>query len=178
MAIKTILLLGSPKLCETAQEIKKEELPSIRNTVADLHDTMFDFRKKHGWGRGIAAPQIGVMKRLIYIHVDKPLAIINPVMTFKSEEHMELWDDCMSFPELLVKVKRHVSCSIKYRDLDWNEKELFMEKDMSELFQHEYDHLDGILAVSRAIDGKSYALASEKKEYVEYRASKLMDSMD
>lgn len=173
MPIKPILLLGHGKLCETAQEIKKEELPFIKNTVADLHDTMFDFRKKHGWGRGIAAPQIGVMKRLIYIHVDKPLALINPEMTFKSEELMELWDDCMSFPELLVKVKRHSICRIKYRDLDWNEKELLLDKDMSELFQHEYDHLEGILAVSRAIDGKSFALASEKRDYVEFRASKL-----
>ena len=75
---------------------------------------------------------------------------------------MEVWDDCMCFPDLLVKVIRHKSCRIRYRNQDWKEEAMFLHGDLSELLQHEYDHLDGILAVSRAIDGKSFALKSQK----------------
>jgi len=72
------------------------------------------------------------------------------------DEMMEVWDDCMSFPELLVKVKRNKRCKIHYKDLDW--KNNVLEGDLSELLQHEYDHLDGILAVQRAIDNKSFKI--------------------
>ena len=75
----------------------------------------------------------------------------------------ELWDDCMSFPDLVVRVRRHRSCRICYRDLDWIEREWQLEGDLSELLQHETDHLDGILAVSRAIDGASFALRSQRQ---------------
>lgn len=58
----------------------------------------------------------------------------------------------------MQKVLRHRKCRISFRDLDWKETSMDLEGDLSELLQHEYDHLDGILAVSRAIDGKSFAL--------------------
>ncbi|MCP4109632.1 MAG: hypothetical protein GY749_29615, partial [Desulfobacteraceae bacterium] len=72
------------------------------------------FREKHGAGRAIAAPQIGVMKRLIYMCINEPVVFINPVLSNKSKEMMIVWDDCMSFPDLLVKVERHVKCEIWY----------------------------------------------------------------
>jgi peptide deformylase len=74
----------------------------------------------------------------------------------------ELWDDCMSFPELLVKVKRHKACRLSFYDQSWHKQEWDLTGDLSELLQHEYDHLDGILATMRAIDGRSFALASQK----------------
>jgi peptide deformylase len=89
--------------------------------------------------------------------------MINPLVTYRSSELMELWDDCMCFPDLVVKVKRHLACKVKFRDLEWNEKELMMENDMSELFQHEFDHLEGVLAVSKAVDSHSFSLVSERK---------------
>ena len=78
-----------------------------------------------------------------------------------------VWDDCLCFPDLLVKVRRHRSCRIRYRDPHGHERERFLEDDLSELLQHEYDHLDGILAVSRAIDGRSLALRGQKPELIE-----------
>ena len=69
---------------------------------------------------------------------------------------MEIMDDCMSFPNLLVKVKRYAKCHIIYRDMEWNKQEMVLEGDLSELLQHEYDHLDGILATMRAIDNRSF----------------------
>jgi peptide deformylase len=65
-------------------------------------------------------------------------------------------DDCMSFPNLLVKVKRYKKAVIKYKDLEWKDRQMNLEGDLSELLQHEYDHLDGILATMRAIDNKSF----------------------
>ncbi len=136
----------------------------IRSVVVDLHDTLMDFRKQYGTGRAIAAPQIEVMKRIIYMFIDDTSTVfINPQLDEKSEELMEVWDDCFCFPDLLVKVMRHKSCRIRYRNRNWEEEKIDLQGDLSELLQHEYDHLDGILAVSRAIDGKSFALKSQKE---------------
>jgi len=99
------------------------------------------------------------MKRIVYMHVDKPVVFLNPMLDRMSDDTFELWDDCMSFPELFVRVRRHSSCQLTYRDENWKEQERQLEGDLSELLQHEVDHLDGILAVQRAIDQRSFALA-------------------
>jgi peptide deformylase len=97
------------------------------------------------------------------MYIDQPYVLINPMLDMQSHEMMTVWDDCMSFPELQVKVKRHVKCRITYRGPDWDERSMMLEGDLSELLQHECDHLDGILAVSRAIDQYSFALKSQKE---------------
>lgn len=163
MAVRQVLLLGNPKLYETSSSVKKEELDSMRDVIQDLHDTLMDFRSKYGAGRAVAAPQIEVMKRLIYMHIDSPVVFINPRIDHKSLEMIQLWDDCMSFPDLLVRVQRHRSCRIQYRDIEWKEQTMILEGDLSELLQHEGDHLDGILAVSRAVDRHSFALRSQRR---------------
>ena len=162
MSVRPILLLGNPSLYEVSPAVRREELPALRDIVADLHDTMMDFRARHGAGRAIAAPQIGVQWRVIYMHLDEPVVIINPALADRSAEMFTVWDDCMSFPGLLVRVRRHRAITLYYRDLDWQEQELRAEGDISQLLQHEYDHLNGILATSRAIDGRSLALRSER----------------
>ena len=162
MAVREILLLGNPKLFEMCEPVQAAQLERIKPIVQDLHDTLMAFREKYNAGRAIAAPQIGAMKRLVYMHIEQPVVFINPVLDFKSTEIMELWDDCMSFPELLVKVHRHQRCRITYRDENWEEQSMALEGALSELLQHEVDHLDGILAVQRAIDPRSFALRSQR----------------
>ena len=162
MAVREILLLGNPKLYVSCEPVGFDERGDLEPVVADLHDTMMDFRKRYGVGRAIAAPQIGVMKRLIYMHIDGPTVFINPELLDKSEDMMVVWDDCMSFPDLLVRVQRHRTCTIRYLDMNWRENQMRLENDLSELLQHEYDHLDGILAVSRAMDTHAFALKSQK----------------
>ena len=162
MAVREILLLGNPKLFEICEPVQETQLKQITSIVQDLHDTLMAFREKYNAGRAIAAPQIGAMKRIVYMHIEEPVVFINPVLDLKSEEMMELWDDCMSFPELLVKVHRHQRCRITYRDEHWEEQSMALEGDLSELLQHEVDHIDGILAVQRAIDDKSFALRSQR----------------
>lgn len=151
-----ILKLGDPRLYETCEPVHKEELPLVQDWVKDLHEAMEDIRARYGFGRGIAAPQLGIMKRLFYLNLDKPYIIINPEIVNPSKEFFELWDDCMSFPNLLVKVKRHQSLTLEYWDENWQKQSWNVEGPISELIQHEYDHLDGILCTMRAVDDKAF----------------------
>lgn len=162
MAVREILLLGNPKLFEMCELVQEAQLAEIKPIIQDLHDTLMAFREKYNAGRAIAAPQIGAMKQVVYMHIEQPVVFINPVLDLKSVEMMELWDDCMSFPELLVKVHRHQRCQITYRDENWEKQSMALKGDLSELLQHEVDHLDGILAVQRAIDHRSFALRSQR----------------
>lgn len=156
MHLSDILLLGDPRLYEKCAPVEKAELEDMKPIVDGLANVILEFRAKYNAGRAIAAPQLGVMKRLIVMNIDQPIAIINPILYDLSEDKMELWDDCMCFPNLLVRLKRHRSCKMKFYDLDWNEHVWELEDSLSELMQHEYDHLDGILAISRAIDNQSF----------------------
>lgn len=106
--------------------------------VSDLHDTLMDFRQRYGAGRAIAAPQIGLMKRLIYMHIDRPMVFINPELDKKGIETIDVWDDCLCFPDLLVRVRRHRTCRIQYRNPDWIEEEMALEDDLSEYNNDKY----------------------------------------
>ena len=149
-------MLGDPRLYEVCKPVQQEELPLVADWVADLADVMQAIRDKYQFGRAIAAPQVGIMKRLVYMHVDKPVVFINPEITAPSDEMIEIWDDCMSFPDLLVKVSRHQSITLRYLDEQWKHQEWQMQNDLSELLQHECDHLDGILCTMRALDDRSF----------------------
>jgi peptide deformylase len=161
MPVREILRLGNPGLFHVCDSVTREELDEMGSVAMDLHDTIMDFRNRTGMARAMASPQIGVYKRMIYMHIERPVVFINPVLSDLSADMIEMWDDCMSFPELLVRLRRHKTCRITYRDMEWNEhtKEL---TELSELLQHEVDHLDGVLAVSRAIDDRSIVLRSER----------------
>src|SRR5215510_5735853 len=137
--IDDLLLLGNPLLYQASNPVLESELESVSTWVADLDNVMKQIRQRYNFGRAIAAPQLGVMKRLIYMNIDKPVVIINPVLSNLSSEMFELWDDCMCFPNLLVKVKRHKSLTLSFRDENWNRREMILENDLSELIQHEYD---------------------------------------
>ena len=154
--IHDILKLGDPRLYEVCEPVLEEELDQVPEWTQQLHEAMEDIRKVYGFGRGIAAPQLGIMKRMFYLNLDKSYVILNPVIKNPSEEEFELWDDCMSFPNLLVKVKRHQSLTLTYRDENWKHQEWEVSGAESELIQHEFDHLNGILCTMRAIDQKSF----------------------
>jgi peptide deformylase len=150
--VQKILLLGDARLYEQSVPVERKELPALKQAVVDLHDTLLDYRRTYGMGRAIAAPQIGVFKRLIYLYIDEPIVFINPVLTILDEEKVRIRDDCMSFPNLLVDVWRYKAVRLDYRDLEFEDCSITFADDLAELLQHEYDHLDGILATMRAID--------------------------
>ena len=154
--INDILKLGDPRLYEICEPVLESELNQVPNWTQQLHEAMEDIRSVYGFGRGIAAPQLGIMKRMFYLNLDKPYIILNPELKNLSEEEFELWDDCMSFPNLLVKVSRYQSLTLVYRDENWKHQEWEVSGAISELVQHEYDHLNGVLCTMRAIDQKSF----------------------
>jgi len=154
--LEDLLLLGDPRLYQICEPVLPEEFPKVKDWVVDLHNVMQQIRERYHFGRAIAAPQLGIMKRLIYMNIDRPVVFINPVLSNLSDEKFELWDDCMSFPNLLVKVMRHKEITIDYLDGNWQPQQWRLKDDLSELLQHEYDHLDGTLCTMRAIDDRSF----------------------
>jgi peptide deformylase len=156
----TIRLLGDPTLREIASRVESFDEPGFTLERRRLDATLRDFRRKHGFGRAISAPQIGFSKRLIAIRLNgNRYFIVNPEITWHSPERFTMWDDCMSFPSLLVRVERSCSISIHFQDesgrhQDWER----LDMATSELLQHEIDHLNGVLAIDRAIDRESIIL--------------------
>lgn len=169
MPVREILLLGNPQLWKPSEAVTDISATETKDIVADLAATLADFRAGHGFGRAIAAPQIGAHRRVLLVNMPPvdmhgsfgPAPLINPLIVRASSEMMELWDDCFSFPELMVRVKRHVEIDVSYLNESGESKLVTASGDLSELLQHEIDHLDGILATDRAIDGRSFALRSE-----------------
>ena len=126
-------------------------------TYKTLQTALEEFRREHGFGRAISAPQVGVAKRLVYLNLgSEPFCVINPEITWRSEALFEVWDDCLSVPDCIVRVRRHCSISLDYADEHGNRHHWEqLPEDMSELMQHEIDHLDGVLMTERAIDADS-----------------------
>jgi len=165
MSIQPILLLGNPVLRQKARKVDAFGGNELRSLADDLHDTLHDFRAAHGFGRGIAAPQIGVTQRVVFINVDRPLPLVNPKILRRSRRLMSLWDDCFSLPNLLAKVRRNLAIEVQYRDLDGEGHVLHAEGGLSELLQHEIDHLDGILTIDRAIDSRHVVFKDEFEKW-------------
>lgn len=160
MPARRILQLGDPMLRAVSVPVSTpQEAEAI---FQDLRDTLSDFRRAHGFGRGISAVQIGEPKRLIYIELEgRAYRLRNPEYVWQSDEKFRLWDDCFSFPDLLVWVERSHSVRIRYEIDTGSEQVLEASGPFSELLQHEMDHLDGILAVDRAIDRASFCTRQE-----------------
>lgn len=157
MSLNNILKLGNPILYQVSEEVKPGEIQALKGNIELMHSLILEFRQQYGAGRGIAAPQIGLLKRIICLNLEgKKYTLINPGLSNLSQESMELWDDCMSFPNLLVKVIRHKFCTLSFVDEEWEEHQWNLSDNLSELLQHEYDHLNGILATQRALDDKAF----------------------
>ena len=148
-----VLLIGDPRLRRVARPASQAE-PGLMDDVARLHATLAQFRAEHGFGRAIAATQIGVARRFIALNLGEgPFTMFNPEIVRRSGETFTLWDDCMSFPFLLVRVARDVSISVEFED-ETGHRQCWerLDRATSELIQHEVDHLDGVLALDRALD--------------------------
>ncbi len=160
MPVRRILQLGDPTLRQTSCPLPRPA--DAAPLLADLRDTLHDFRCRHGFGRGIAAIQLGEPHRVIYLEFDgTPYALINPSFERMSEDKIRVWDNCFSFPDLMVYVERSASVAIHYQDESGVAHLLEASGAFAELLQHEMDHLDGILAVDRAIDRNSLCTKEE-----------------
>jgi peptide deformylase len=168
MAEREILHLGNPILWEKSAPVEDVSSQDTVELIHDLDDTLAAFRKGNGFGRGIAAPQIGMLKRVIFIRMGDggfTGALINPRIVWADEAMIELWDACFSLPSLMVKVARAAKVKVEHIDSDGLPQVLEAEEDFSELLQHEIDHLDGILAVQRALTMKSFSTREQWKRF-------------
>ena len=163
MPVREVLQLGNPALREVAETVEDPGSPEVAALVADLGDTLAHWRRTTGYGRAIAAPQIGVKRRVVFLNFGEPWPMVNPAIVERSEETMVVWDACLSFLFLFCRVVRHREVRVRYQDLEgaWHEIGAGVEDDLSELLQHEIDHLDGILAVDRMISPRTLCSREE-----------------
>jgi peptide deformylase len=170
MAVRSVLQLGDPLLREIAARVKDPAAPEIRALVEDLADTLAHWKKTTGYGRAIAAPQIGQLLRVIFLQLPgaEPWPLVNPTILERSSEKIVVWDACLSFLSIFMQVERHREIVVSYQDLEgnWHEVRAGEERNLSELLQHEIDHLDGILAVDRITDIRTMCTREEfEKRY-------------
>ncbi|TXI92727.1 MAG: peptide deformylase [Burkholderiaceae bacterium] len=157
-----VLSKDDPRLRQVSEPVLDVFEPQFVEQGKCLKECLDDFRQQHGFGRGIAAPQIGIARRFIALNLGQgSFLMINPEITWRSAERFSMWDDCMCFPDQLVKVERHASISVRFIDeqgqtRDWQQ----LEQAVSELLQHEIDHLNGILALDLAA-GEQAVIARE-----------------
>jgi threonine dehydratase len=160
-----ILEIGDPRLRERCAAVEHVDPGELARLAAALSDA----RARLGFGRAIAAPQIGIPRRIVMMHLGAgPFAVINPEITWRSDEAFEVWDDCLSVPGRLVRVQRHRSISLAFRDAAFRPRTWrTLPPDLAELLQHEIDHLDGVLMVDRAIDDAAIRPMAERAALVD-----------
>ena len=145
MAIRPILVLPDARLRAVADPIDAVD-DDIKALAKDMLDTMYDAP-----GIGLAAPQIGVMKRIVVMDLAKegekpePMVLINPEITKFSDVVQTTEEGCLSIPELYYDVERPDAVTVKYTDLDGNEVIKDADGKLAVCIQHELDHLDGVL---------------------------------
>lgn len=160
MPARRIIQLGDPLLRAISTPVATPA--GAAPIFDDLRDTLHEFQRTHGFGRGISAVQIGETKRLIYVELNGQIyKLRNPQYESQSDEKHRLWDDCFSFPNLVVWLERAQRVHIRYEDERGDTVHLEAAGAFSELLQHEIDHLDGVLAIDRAVDGNSLATREE-----------------
>lgn len=165
MSIRPVLQLGDPILREESLPVVDPGAPEIRNLVRDLADTLAHWRSATGYGRGIASPQLGALRRVIFLRLPgaEPWPLINPEIIRQSKERIIVWDACLSFLSIFMQVERCRQITVRYQNLECETLEFDAGDDhsLAELLQHEIDHLDGILAIDRVIDIKTICTREE-----------------
>ncbi len=147
MSKKKILVIPDPILRKISEPISNVN-SETKKLMDDMLETMYAAP-----GIGLAAVQIGILKRVIVIDLSKddekktPLFIVNPEITFKSKELVSYEEGCLSIPNQFAEVKRPSSCKITFLDYNGEKKEMNAEGLLATCIQHEIDHLNGILFI-------------------------------
>jgi len=143
-ARRQIRVIGDPVLKERAREVAVYDR-ALRKLAKRMVEIMHDAP-----GVGLAAPQVGVMQRLIVYDVDdEPIVLVNPVLDELSEEVEESDEGCLSVPNVTLPVTRPVSLRVRACDASGEALDYRVEGLEARVIQHEYDHLEGILIIDR-----------------------------
>ena len=159
MAIRNIRKDGDEILTKRSREVEVID-DRIRELVQDMFETMHKFD-----GLGLAAVQVGVLKRVIVIDLyeeGQQYTLINPeILEMEGKQVVE--EGCLSFPDTFGKVKRALKCKVKATDLDGKEFVVEGEGLLAQAFQHEIDHLNGVLFIKKVLPGTLEKIKQEKK---------------
>ncbi len=157
MAIRTIRTIGDPVLTKKCKEVKAMT-PRLETLIDDMFETMYE-----SGGVGLAAPQVGILKRIVVIDVDdSPVVLINPVITEQSGEQTGP-EGCLSVPGKAGDVTRPEKVTVKALDREMKEFELTGEELLARAITHELDHLEGKLYVE-LVEGGLYEVSAEEEE--------------
>lgn len=184
MAARPVIRMGHPTLRLNAEPVKIEDIntPEFRELLADMYDTM----KVEG-GIGIAAPQINVSKQITIIELpsnserygtldSSPLyIIINPEITIIDSELQGFWEGCLSLPGLRGFVERPKSVQIDYTDELGELKQITLDNFLATVFQHELDHLFGLLYIDRIHDTSKISYLAEFDEFNNNKNEEVLD---
>ena len=164
MSVRDIVTVGHPVLRERARDVTAEELATAdtQRFIDDLIETM-----RHANGAGLAANQVGVPVRIAAIEVgDNPrypykpriplTVVVNPIIEPIDEELVEINEGCLSVPNLRGSVMRYVNVRVRYLDRDGGSHDETKRGLTAGTFQHECDHLDGVLFLDRVTDPRTF----------------------
>lgn len=160
--ILPILKLGDPRLRQVSEAVDPADLPALQGFIDDLVETMQAVN-----GAGLAAPQVGRLLRICAVHVQDnprypykpnfPLTVfVNPVITVLSDAKASVFEGCLSVPDLRGRVERWMEVRVDALDRHGKSFTVTGRGLIAGTFQHEFDHLDGLLFVDRVIDSKSF----------------------
>lgn len=147
MAVRRILIAPHPLLKLRARPVETVD-DEVRALMDDMLETMY-----RAPGIGLAAPQVGVSRRIVVVDLAKddqpraPLRLVNPEITWRSDEQVVMEEGCLSLPEQFAEVTRSVAVRLRYWDETGAERTLEADGLLARCLQHEVDHLDGILFV-------------------------------
>ena len=147
MAVRRILIAPHPLLKLVARPVERID-EEVRRLMDDMLETMY-----RAPGIGLAAPQIGVSLRVVVVDLAKkdeppsPMRLVNPEITWRSEEQVVMEEGCLSLPEQFAEVTRPAAVRVRYRDEGGEEREIAADGLLARCLQHEVDHLNGILFV-------------------------------
>jgi peptide deformylase len=147
MALLPILIAPDPRLKQTSQPVKQVDA-GVRRLMDDMLETMYQAP-----GIGLAAPQVGMLKRVIVLDIARegeepqPLRLANPEVVWVSDEDVIYNEGCLSVPEHYADVTRPKACRVTYLDHENKPQEIAAEGLLATCLQHEIDHLDGVLFI-------------------------------
>ena len=166
MAKKQILTIPDPLLRKVSEPVTSVNT-EVKNLMDDMLETMYAAP-----GIGLAAVQVGVLKRIIVIDLSKngqkktPLFIVNPQITFKSDEIISYEEGCLSIPNQFAEVKRPSSCKVNFLDYNGKKREINADGLLATCVQHEVDHLNGVLFIDHLSKLKKDIIIKKTKKQV------------
>ena len=170
MTIKEIITVPNEILKKVSEPIEKVDI-NEKKLIRDLFDTMYNSN-----GIGLAAVQVGVLKRVLVVDVSsenekrKPIALINPLIKNLSEDTSVYEEGCLSIPETFIEIERPKICEVEYIDETGSKKILKCDGLLSTCVQHEINHLDGKLIIDH--------LSKLKKDFIIKKISKIKKNPD